>query len=333
MDISSIQVKLFQFIRTRMEDSNSAAEEIASLLGISSDSAYRRIRGEKQLSFEELIRLCSQYKISIDQLLGMNNDSFGFTGNLLDEKEYRYDEYLKGMKQTMSFFSSTPKKEFYFLCKDIPIFYHWHSREFACFKYFFWMSILVYFPEFRNRKVKMSDYSDEVWQTGQEILGYYNSMDGFEVWNLESFNSTLHQVDYFKDGNRFNSDEDILRIYEGLQELLNHLEEQARLGYKFNRNDPEKKPLGKYRMYINDIVLLDNTMFIKQDHAKMVVMPHSGFNYMMSREIRFCDNLDQYIQNLLSRSTLVSETSEKERSRFFSILRERIVRRKEKLKI
>ncbi len=333
MNSSDLQVKLFQFIKTKMSDGDSAPDKIAALLSLSTDSAYRRMRGEKQLSFEELVKLCFEYKVSLDQVLGIQTDSFQFSGNLLDEKEYRYDDYLNGMKQTMAYFSSTEKKEFYFLCKDIPIFYHWQSREFACFKYFFWMSILVYFPEFRNRKVSMKDYTDEVWQTGQQILQYYNQMDSFEVWNLESFNSTLHQVDYFREGNRFESDEDILLIYEGIQDLLDHLEEQARLGYKFNRNDPEKKPMGKYHMYINDIVLLDNAMFIKQDHSKMLVMPHAGFNYMMSRDIRFCENMDHYIQNLLSRSTLVSKTSEKERGRFFRILRERLHRRKEKLNL
>ncbi len=333
MNSSDLQIKLFQFIKSKMNDGESAPDKIAALLDTSTDSAYRRMRGEKQLSFEELVKLCTEYKVSLDQVLEIQTGSFQFSGNLLDEKGYRYDDYLKGMMHTMAYFSSTEKKEFYFLCKDIPIFYHWQYREFACFKYFFWMSILVYFPEFRNRKVNMNDYTDEVWQNGQQILEYYNHMDSFEVWNLESFNSTLHQVDYFRDGNRFESNEDILLIYEGIQELLDHLEEQARLGYKFNRNDPQKKPMGKYQMYVNDIVLLDNTMFIKQDHYKMVVMPHAGFNYMMSRDIRFCENMDHYIQNLLSRSTLVSKTSEKERGRFFRILRERIDRRKEKLNL
>lgn len=195
------------------------------------------------------------------------------------------------------------------------------------------MSILIYFPEFRNRKVRMEEYGDELWELGQANLALYNKMDSYEVWNLESFNATLHQLDYYRDARMFESNEDIFLIYEGLQGLLDHLEEQAKRGYKFDKNDPEKKPLGKYQMYINDIVILDNTMFIKQDHSNMVVIPHSVINYMMSRDIRFCENLDQYIQNLLSRSTLVSETSEKERSRFFRILRERIDRRKEKLNL
>lgn len=333
MGTPDLQVKLFQFIKSKMDDTVNPAEEIAALLDISTDSAYRRFRGEKQLSFEELAKLCSAYKVSVDQVLDIQTGSFQFSGNLLNEKDYNYNDYLKVMMHNMAYFSSTEKKEFYFLSKDIPIFYHWQSRELACFKYFFWMSILVYFPEFRNKKVVMKEYADEIWDTGQRILEYYNQMDSFEVWNLESFNSTLHQVDYFRDANRFDSDADILLIYEGIQRLLDHLEAQATLGYKFNWNDPERKPMGKYRMYINDIVLLENTMYIKQDHSQMVVIPHSGFNYMMSRDTKFCDNLDLYIQNLLSRSTLVSETSEKERARFFRILRERLDRRKEKLKL
>ena len=58
----------------------------------------------------------------------------------------------------------------------------------------------------------------------------------------------------------FESDEDVLRVYEALEKIWDHLEKQAALGYKFNIDDPEKKPIGKYNMYFNEVLLGDNTM-------------------------------------------------------------------------
>ena len=91
--------------------------------------------------------------------------------------------------------------------------------------------------------------------------------------------------------------------------------------------------MGKYNLYINEIVILDNSMLVVQDTARMAIVQHSGINYMMTRDLKYCEHVNYYIQNLLSRSTLISETSEKERTRFFHILRERLERRKEKLNV
>jgi hypothetical protein len=332
MEILDIQKQLFQVIKSRLPAEASMPEEIAKLLQISSDSAYRRMRGEKLITFEELYLLCSQYRISLDQLMDIQTGAYMFQGNLLNAKNFRFDAYLTGMMHNIAYFASFKQKEYYYLCKDAPIFHHWQNKEFAAFKYYFWMSTLLGFPDFRNKKVSL-DYPAELWELGQKILDRYNQMDSFEIWNIESLNTTLHQIEYYRDGNMFESDSDVLRIYEGIETTMNHLEEQARLGYKYQLGDSEKKPLGRYNLYLNEILILDNNMMVVLDNTKMSLVPHSVINYMMTRDTAFCENFYQYIQNLLKRSTLISEVSEKERSRFFRILRERIARRKEALAV
>ena len=57
MNITELQQELFQLIKTRLPSEASVADEVAKLLEISSDSAYRRMRGEKQITFEELYKI------------------------------------------------------------------------------------------------------------------------------------------------------------------------------------------------------------------------------------------------------------------------------------
>ena len=333
MSVNEIQQQLFQAIKGRLASDASVSDEIAALLDISTDSAYRRMRGEKQITFEELHKIATHYRISLDQLMNIDTGGFMFQGNLLNPKTHRYDAYLTGMMHNIAYFNSFKKKELYYLCKDSPIFHYYNSREIAAFKYFFWMGTLIYFPEFRNKKVSLDDYPDEMFDIGKKIVGFYNQIDSHELWNIESLNSTLHQIEYYLDNDLFASDEDALRVYEGTEKVLGHLEEQAKRGYKFNIDDPEKKPLGKYYMYFNEVVLLDNTMLIILDNTKMAMVPHTAINYMMTRDLAYCENYSQYVLNLIRRSTLISEVSEKERSRFFRRMRERIERRKEGLKV
>jgi hypothetical protein len=332
MNIIEIQEQLFEEIKRKIPAEAFVVEEVAKLLNISNDSSYRRLRGDKVLTFDELHTLVTNYKISLDRLMNIDSGGFLFQGNLLNSKTFRFDAYLTGMANILGYFNSFKKKELYYLCKETPVFHYFNIRELAAFKYYFWMGTLVYFPEFRNKKVDLDNYPDELFETGKKIIGLYNQIDSNEIWNIESWNSTLHQIDYYLDNKMFQSDKDALRVYDAMEKMLDHFEEEARLGYKFNMDDPEKKPLGKYNMYYNEIVILDNSLLILLDNSKMASIAQ-GINYMTTRDIAYCENYQYYVQNLVKRSTLISEVSEKERAVYFRRMHERVNKRKSTLKL
>lgn len=329
MTSGELQQALFTAIKTRAGENLLLAEEVARLLEISTDSAYRRIRGEKTISLDELHTLCTHYKISLDKLMQVDTGSFLFQGNFLDNKNFRFDDYLKSIIHQLGYISSFKQKEFFYLCKDSPIFHHFYFREFAAFKYYFWMSTLYYFPEFKNKKISFDDYPEALFALGQQILHLYEEIDSVEIWNIENLNTSFRQIDYYRDSGLFRSDEDIIRVYDALESMLDHLEKQAELGYKFRIDDPERKPLGRYRMYFNEVVLGDNQMLAEMDGTRVAFVPHSAANYLVTRDATYCEKFHQYLQNLMRRSTLISEVSEKERSRFFRIMRDKITHRKE----
>ncbi len=333
MTTAELQQQFFKAVKIKIDQNLQPADEIATLLNISPDSVYRRMRGEVSLTFDELHLLCTHYHISIDQLMNVQTGAILFQGSFLDNKSFRFDAYLKSVMNNLAYINSFKEKEYYYVCKDSPFFHHFYFREFAAFKYYFWMSTLWFFPEFRNKKISLDDYPDEFFEIGKKILSIYDQVDSVEIWNIESLNGTLRQIDYYKDGGMFESDKDILRLYVAIEKTMDHLEKQAELGYKFKYGDPERKPLSKYRMYFNEVVLGDNHMLGIMDGTKIAYIPHSVANYMITRDVIFCDKFHQYLQNLMKRSTLISEVSEKERSRFFRIIRDKINHRKESLKV
>ena len=81
------------------------------------------------------------------------------------------------------------------------------------------------------------------------------------------------------------------------------------------------------------MILGDNSFIVLLEGTKMAIMPHTVINYITTRDLAFCENMFDYVQSLMKRSTLISKVSEKERSKFFRILRERIARRKDALKL
>ncbi|MEO7984730.1 MAG: helix-turn-helix domain-containing protein, partial [Bacteroidota bacterium] len=69
MENNEVQQQLFNILKENLPPHLSLVDELGSLLGLSADSVYRRIRGEKPIDLFELKKICEHYHLSLDQLL------------------------------------------------------------------------------------------------------------------------------------------------------------------------------------------------------------------------------------------------------------------------
>ena len=331
MNASEIQQELFREVKKNIAGNLSPTEEIARVLGVSVDGVYRRMRGEKTISLDELQLLCSHYHISVDRLLNISGNGFFFQGSFIDESTFSFDNYIESIVQNFTYFNKSKQKEIYGVYKDIPFFHQYHFQEIAAFKDFVWQRNVLHLPKLKNKKFSFGSHPKELFAKEQEILDLCSQMKSVEIWSLETVNSMIRQIEYYKDSLIFESGEDPVRLYVAVENLLNHIEEQAALGYKFKYGDPARKPLGEYSLYFNEMQIGGNEYLIILDGKKLAAINHTAINYMMTRDVAFTENMYNSISNYMKRSTLISVDSEKERSRFFRILRERISRKKREL--
>ena len=138
MTATELQERIFKTIKDRSGE-NGIAEEIAKLLDISTDSAYRRMRGEKLISLPELTILCTHYKLSVDQVMNIQPSGILFQGRFLNKNNFKFDEYLGSIINNMTQINASKQKQLYYLCKDLPIFHQYHIGEIAAFKWFFYL--------------------------------------------------------------------------------------------------------------------------------------------------------------------------------------------------
>jgi hypothetical protein len=333
MTTIELQQNIFQQVKSKLPADISIVDALAEDLQVSTDSAYRRVRGEKIMSLEETYKLCLKYQVSLDSLMHLTANSYVFTGNFVKSEDFRFDDYLRNVTQQVKYMNGFEERQMFYLCKDIPLFHLFAFREIAAFKYYFWMKNILHFPEFSSKKFSIEAYPQEFFELGQQALNYYNNIDSIEVWNIESINSTIRQVEFYHDSNTFTSRDEIIMLYEALEKLINHLEAQATEGFKFRVDDPERRPLAGYKMYFNEIVILENSIFATLNESRIAFIVHSVLNVMITRDVNFCENTYRYIQNLIKKSTLISSVSERERIRFFRHLRHRINGRKQNLKL
>ena len=328
MQANELQVSFFRYLKDQLPDHISLVYEVSELLNISNDSAYRRIRGEKPITFDEIELLAKHYKVSLDRFLHLQTKAVLFRGNYINRDNFEFENYLKGIVEQLSVFLEAKEKEMFYMNKDIPIFHHFMFPELAAFKCYFWCRYNLNTPKYNKGQFLISDFMDSFNSTGKKISEMYLQIPSTEIWNLDCINTTIRQIDYYRESKIFKSDEDIKTVYNCLEKLVDHIEQQAEAGYKFPYRRPNENKKVKYSIFINEFVLGDNTVIAHIDDKKIVFVIHSIINYISTMDEEFVGYLSDTLHILLKKSTLISEVGEKDRELFFDQLRYRIHEKK-----
>lgn len=311
---------LFQRIKELLPPHASLVDTVANILHVSNDSAYRRIRGETPLVLDEARELCHHFKLSLDQILNVQGGGTLFQNVRINTKNYSYTKYLTEITRQVEYAGSFIHKEIIYLTKDMALFHNFYYRPLIAFRYFFWMKSIVQHPEFTNKDFEFSCLSEDIEKISLGLAAAYCKIPSVEIWNTECINSAISQIEFYKDSGWFVSSADIKTVYEALIESIEHLKHQVEYGCKFMPGENPETQKSNFRFFYNRIILGDNTVMVVTDKVKTTFINYDVLNYMFTRDENFCDPCYTDMQNMTKRSTLISQTSEKQRNIFFGIM-------------
>ena len=328
MESIELQQLFFQHIKSRLPAHLALVDEVAELLDISNDSAYRRIRGEKALSFEDVQKLCRKFRISLDHVMNIDSNSTVFFGSWVDKESFDFEKYLKDMLLQLQTVLQVPGARMYYEAKDIPPFHHFQFPELAAFKYYFWMRTILEYPDYGKMQFEDIPFLETLQQTGKEIISTYNRIPCVEIWSVETLNSSLRQIDFYRESGMFRKKESVAQLYDQLEQLIRHIEAQAEKGVKFRFGHDSTQGMAEFQLFFNEVILGHNTILADAGEQKTVFLNHGVLNYMVTRDKRFCEYTKKSLENIMRKSSLISSVSEKERNRFFHVLQDKIKRKR-----
>ena len=201
---------LFQRIKELLPPHASLVDSVASILNVSSDSAYRRIRGETPLVLDEARVLCQHFKLSLDQILNVKGGATMFQNVRIDTKKYKYEKYLTDLIMQVEYAGSFIHKEIIYLTKDMPLFHNFYYKPLIAFRYYFWMKSIIQDPAFVDKDFEFSILSEEAEKLSQKLVMAYNKVPSTEIWNTECINAAISQIEFYKESGLFTSSKDVL---------------------------------------------------------------------------------------------------------------------------
>ena len=321
---NNVQSLFLDRVRHRMPDNLSFADELGDILNISRDSAYRRIRGETILSLEEVKTLYVRFGISIDELFSDDSQMVTFHRRVVNYKDYDLEKWQNSIFKNLDYLSTFEVKEMIFSAKEIPVFHYFRMPELCAFKYFFWMKTLIGYPDFEHRNYSKEAVPKHLLAGGQRVWNKYSTIPSTEIWNEEAVYDTLKQIEFYHECGFFEKADQAGFLCDELIRLLDCVRDEAAVGIKSEG--------GTLNLYDNEILLADNTIFARMGDKRCVYVAMNALNLLLTFQEPFCQQTEVYLRNLIAKSTLISKTAERERTRLFNTMKKRIESFKDRLK-
>jgi hypothetical protein len=316
MPQDNIQSSFLEHVRKRLPPNLSFADELAEILNISRDSAYRRIRSETVLSLDEVKAICTHFKVSLDALFATSPELVSFHHRAIDPAGFTFENWLKSVLENLQMINSFPEKQLIYLAKDIPLFHYYNYPELASFKMFFWMKSYHNYPQYAHEKYRPELISKDLFAVGKRAHDLYAQIPSIEIWSDETINVVLNQIGYYHESG-FITTEFAHLLFDQFADLINMIAGHAASGSK--NGTP-----GNFNLYKNEILIAETTIFFKMSDKRVAFITYNTMNILSTSQESFCNHIERYLINIQNKSVQISTTGEKERNKFFKRLNEKI---------
>jgi hypothetical protein len=292
----------------------SLVDELADLLKISNDSAYRRLRNETVLSLDETYKICKHYKISVDSVFSNMGDSVTCNYIKLTDSAENFENYLTGILNQLLRLQKAENSKIIYAAEEIPIFHSFFSRQLAAFKLFYWQRSVLNIPDYQTKKFEWDVIPEKQLQLANAIYQGYLKVPSTEIWTNETIQTTIKQIEYYFESGAFKEKNDCITILEELKKMM-----QAIHRFAENENKNETKSTGvPFSLFNSDLVIGTNCIHINVNNGVYSYISFNTMNSLTTSNHQFCEEIEHWMKNLIKKSTLISSIAEKQRFQFFS---------------
>lgn len=309
------QEKLVEIIRQQIPDHISLPAELAQVLDISPDSAYRRLRCETAFTLDETVKVCQHFEVPLESLNELVSHIVSFRYNPLGSEFEEFKAYLVNFSTHISQIAQFEEKHIFYAAEDIPLFHLYGQPWLTAFKFFYWRKTILGHESLQNQKFAEAQKVEEWQQIAWKAAQMYAEVPSTEIWTDETISSTLKQIRFYWEAGIFEQEEMAIQLLQELKNLINQLHRQCDLGLKFRPGG--NLGTAPFTCYSSDLMIGNNCVLVQTNQRKISFLGYNTFNFMSTGNPSFNHQNEKWMENLISKSTQISHSAEKLRNQFF----------------
>ena len=294
-------------------------DELMDLLSLEREAVYRRLRKDVAFSAQEVVRIATEWNISLDQITKIDTGTVSFTMKAINYLNPSNEELLEIQKRVrrLEYLRKDPTSEYMAVCNRLP-------RSLTTgYPLLYRFDIFRWAYQYGNEE-KISLFS-ETYVSGQfaqemadlaHLMKYASSLS--YVWDARIFEHIVDEISYYH-SILLISDEEKELLKKELFSVLDYLSEVASKGYF-----PETKR--KVNIYISKMNIGTNYSYFYTEKLKMCRIHAFEKHDIFSFDTKMIEIFRTWMQQKRRTSIQISEVDEKSRIDFFMRQRELVAR-------
>lgn len=325
-----MQDQFIKYLKSKTSDSTSFVEEVASVLDIGYDAAYRRVNLKTNLSLEEAVILARHYKVSLNKLFEIGNQNT-IVAELPPEpkNEIALEHWLKVSLQNVQSISKIKDAEIFYSAKDIPIFHTLSDSFLTRYKMYVWLKDLnidmaksqITFDEW------MKTIPNSLLESAFALGNIYKNINITELWNDNTVTGTLQQILYYFEAGLVSKDL-ALKVCDDVHQVIDETEKQT---IEQSIGNPNNQKF--FHLYKCDLHMLTNTIMVRTPHLKVFYSPFTVLSYFKIEHQATCEMMNDFLNKQMSNSKLLATSGERDRTLFFKMIHQKISIAKERINL
>jgi len=325
-----MQEQFIKYLKEKSQNNISFVDEIASVLDIGYDAAYRRINLKTSLTLEESVKLAKHYNVSLNKLFEVGN-----TSTLIAElppqpkDEMGLEMYFKASLNNVLPLTKIKGAEMIYSAKDIPFFHTLNDSYLTRYKMYVWLKDLN--TDMVKSKITFDDWMktipESLLQSAYKVSEVYKYINITELWNDNTITGTLQQVLYYFEAGLVSKNM-ALQICDDIDKVIKHTEEQT-----IQQSLIEAKNKNSYHLYKCDLHMLTNTVMVKTPFQKVFFSPFTVLSYFKIEHQETCEMMYEFLQKQMSISKLLATAGERDRTLFFNTIHQKINNARDRIKM
>jgi hypothetical protein len=316
-----MQSEFVRVLKKSSLNSNSFVDEIATVLDIGYDAAYRRINCKTSLTIEETVRLAKHYNISLNNLFEVgrqNSILVALSPNLTNIEDL--EAYFVASKNDLLPLIRLKGASILYSAKEIPIFHTLKDSYLARYKMYVWLKDVD--MDMARNKISFDTFLKSIPQSlvdsAVNLAEVYKGININEFWNNATINSTIQQIIYYYESGLL-SKEIALIICDDLEQVLRDVEKQA----------IQQSIIGSgnkiaYYLYKTDLNSLNNVIMVNTPNKKMFFTPFTILSYFKIEHQPTCELVYDFFEKQKFHSKLLVNAGEHDRIQFFNGMHQKI---------
>jgi len=284
---------------------------LKELLIIEREAVYRRLRKDVLFSIHEIVKIASEWHISLDKFTSINSGQIPFLMQQINYIEPSEQElkFLREIVQALHYFKDFPETEFMDICNKLP------RQLLAGYKYLNQFCLFKWNYQYGDKK-KVVPFSQTIVSAEKIKLDkeFYQAIKLIPNSNFilarMIFDDLINDILYFH-SIRLVADEDKELIKNDLYSLLNYMLDVADKGYY-----PETQ--NKVNLYISQLSIDANYSYTFTPKANICFIHAFEKFEVHTHEPEMVENFRVWMQLKKRTSIQISEVDERSRIEFFA---------------